>query len=277
MRGTARAECTFVARARYYAGALGLLAAGLGALVVACAPQGSRLVRAAAPVVMPVVQVSSDSAACPRDMALAAGSFCVDRYEASLVEVLEGGVEKPFPANVSPDGRNVRAVSVPGTFPQGYISGKEAAAACRASSKRLCESREWVVACKGPKRTTYPYGDSREPKRCNDHGKNPRQILGIRASTWNAMNAPSLNRVPETLARTGEHEGCVNDWGVYDMVGNLHEWVADPDGTFQGGYYLDTQENGPGCDYRTTAHVFAYHDYSTGFRCCKDLEVVEGE
>jgi formylglycine-generating enzyme required for sulfatase activity len=61
------------------------------------------------------------------------------------------------------------------------------------------------------------------------------------------------------------------------MVGNLHEWVADPSGTFQGGYYLDTQENGPGCEYRTTAHVFDYHDYSTGFRCCRDLEVVENE
>ena len=65
MRGTARAECTFVARARYYAGALGLLAAGLGALVVACAPQGSRLVRAAAPVATKAV-ASSAPAATPR-------------------------------------------------------------------------------------------------------------------------------------------------------------------------------------------------------------------
>jgi formylglycine-generating enzyme required for sulfatase activity len=74
-----------------------------------------------------------------------------------------------------------------------------------------------------------------------------------------------------TLARTGEHAGCVNDWGLYDMVGNLHEWTADPNGTFQGGYYLDTQVNGEGCAYRTTAHPFDYHDYSTGFRCCADL------
>jgi formylglycine-generating enzyme required for sulfatase activity len=54
------------------------------------------------------------------------------------------------------------------------------------------------------------------------------------------------------------------------MVGNVHEWTADPKGTFRGGYYLDTHINGDGCDYRTVAHEPTYHDYSTGFRCCSD-------
>lgn len=259
-----------------FALALLAFAGSVAALAVACAPKAIVPAVTPPPISIPTVTLASDSAGCPTDMALAAGSFCVDKYEASLVEVLEKG-EKPFPWNASPGGRKVRAVSVAGAFPQGYISGKEAQSACRASGKRLCESREWVTACKGSQKTTYPYGEQRRPRLCNDHGKNPRVALGIRASTWNAMNAPSLNQVPDTLARTGEHEGCVNDWGLYDMVGNLHEWVADPSGTFQGGYYLDTQENGPGCEYRTTAHVFDYHDYSTGFRCCRDLEVVEGE
>ena len=74
------------------------------------------------------------------------------------------------------------------------------------------------------------------------------------------------------LAKTGEHAECVNGFGVFDMVGNLHEWVAtDPaalHGTFAGGYYLDTTINGDGCLYRTQAHAHDYHDYSTGFRCC---------
>ena len=59
-------------------------------------------------------------------------------------------------------------------------------------------------------------------------------------------------------------------YGVYDMVGNLHEWTNDPEGTFLGGYYLDIHQNGDGCDYRTGAHAVWYHDYSTGFRCCAD-------
>ena len=54
------------------------------------------------------------------------------------------------------------------------------------------------------------------------------------------------------------------------MHGNLHEWVADVDGTFRGGFYADAVLNGTGCLYRTTAHAASYHDYSTGFRCCAD-------
>jgi formylglycine-generating enzyme required for sulfatase activity len=59
--------------------------------------------------------------------------------------------------------------------------------------------------------------------------------------------------------------------GAFDMMGNLHEWTADPAGTFRGGYYVDTERNGPGCLYVTTAHNSAHWDYSTGFRCCADL------
>jgi len=57
------------------------------------------------------------------------------------------------------------------------------------------------------------------------------------------------------------------------MVGNLHEWVADPAGTFYGGYYQDVASvgHGEGCGYLTTAHEARYHDYSTGFRCCSDV------
>ena len=51
------------------------------------------------------------------------------------------------------------------------------------------------------------------------------------------------------------------------MVGNIHEWVDDPSGAFQGGYYLDVEQNGEGCGYKTDAHRTWYHDYSTGFRC----------
>jgi formylglycine-generating enzyme len=210
---------------------------------------------------------------CPSDMVLIGERFCIDKYEATLVEQVESGAERPFPFYAAIGQSSVRAVSRAGVFPQGYISGKEAQLACKASGKRLCRGNEWTMACRGPKRTTYPYGAAHQKKRCNDHGRVPLHV--DHSTTSNAMNNPILNQRPNTVTKTGDHEGCTNDWGVYDMVGNLHEWVEDAsgnNGTFMGGYYLDTNQNGEGCGYATRAHNFSYHDYSTGFRCCKDLE-----
>jgi formylglycine-generating enzyme required for sulfatase activity len=84
------------------------------------------------------------------------------------------------------------------------------------------------------------------------------------------LNDPRNLQLANTIGKTGDYPECVNDYGVYDMVGNLHEWTADPNGTFQGGYWLDTSQHGDGCAYRTIAHGYTYHDYSTGFRCCAD-------
>jgi hypothetical protein len=83
-----------------------------------------------------------------------------------------------------------------------------------------------------------------------------------------ALNDPRLNQLPGTVAKTGAFPLCASDYGVFDMVGNMDEWTADPNGTFQGGFWLDTDLHGEGCAYRTIAHGFGYHDYSTGFRCC---------
>ncbi len=215
---------------------------------------------------------------CPPDMASIDDRFCVDRFEASLVEVLADGAEQPFSPYESVEGHVVRAVSEAGVYPQGYISEVQAIQACALSGKRLCRAKEWKQACMGPERKTYGYGDKGETGRCNDHGRSPMtalyagENLGPREKwDWDRMNRPELNQVPGTLAHTGEHDGCTNGYGVYDMVGNLHEWVDDPNGTFQGGYYQDTTINGEGCQYVTMAHEARYHDYSTGFRCCADV------
>ena len=84
------------------------------------------------------------------------------------------------------------------------------------------------------------------------------------------MNDPRLNQIDNTVEPTGAAAACTNEYGVHDMVGNVHEWADD--GAFHGGYYLDTEQNGEGCDYKTSAHASWYYDYSTGFRCCSDAE-----
>jgi formylglycine-generating enzyme required for sulfatase activity len=92
---------------------------------------------------------------------------------------------------------------------------------------------------------------------------------------YDGMDNPLINQLPNTLRKTGDHSGCTNRYGTFDMVGNLHEWIDDPAGTFRGGFYMDTWHNGQGCEYETVAHRFTYHDYSTGFRCCLDADRVE--
>lgn len=205
-------------------------------------------------------------------MALVSGKFCIDRWEASLVDVALPG-EQPFSPYQVPSGHPVRAVSRSGVVPQAYVSRDQAEAACQASRKRLCREQEWEAACRGDPAQAFPYGNAREPGACNDSGISPLHVFYPEApETYGSgpMNDPRLNQQPRTVARTGQFSRCATRLGVLDMVGNLHEWVMSPRPTFRGGYYQDTHLNGDGCAYRTTAHAVEYHDYSTGFRCCAD-------
>lgn len=208
---------------------------------------------------------------CKQGMVSIEGKYCIDQYEASLVETTASGEERPWSPYSSVGRANVRAVSQPGVYPQAYISETEAAEACFASGKRLCKANEWQLACRGPENKRWGYGDRREVGRCNDNGKNPVVTLFGPHYDSKTMNRSQLNQMEGTLAKTGEHDGCSNGYGVHDMVGNLHEWIADPNGTFNGGYYQDVTKNGEGCGYQTKAHEARYHDYSTGFRCCSDI------
>jgi formylglycine-generating enzyme len=230
-------------------------------------------------------EILANTSRCSVEMALVDGRVCVDRWEGSLVERVANGNERGWSPYQPVDGMEarMRAVSRPGVIPQGYISGEQAARACAASGKRLCSAEEWESACRGSRRTQFPYGEDRRARVCNDdiRSRHPvvevGMILGIPESRlwYDGMNQPLINQLPDSLLETGARTECTNDYGVFDMVGNLHEWISDPSGTFRGGYYMDTTINGDGCSYATTAHGFTYHDYSTGFRCCADPDRVE--
>ena len=219
-------------------------------------------------------------ARCPPDMALVSSAVCVDRYEASLVERAPDGTLLPHAFNQAPaPGHVYLAQSVPGVVPQAYVSGAQALASCHQAGKRLCLPVEWRAACGGSEGYAFPYGPDRVPGRCHDSGVNPMLVYhaDTAARGWGPLelNDPRNIELDGTVAKTGAFAGCVNDFGLYDMVGNVNEWTADPNGTFQGGYWLDTSLHGDGCAYRTIAHPFDYHDYSIGFRCCADPEAAE--
>jgi sulfatase modifying factor 1 len=210
---------------------------------------------------------------CGPDAVLLDGRFCIDRFEARL-EVHDGDGWVAHSPYHRPTGR-YRAVPANGTPPQGYLSGIEAEAACREAGKRPCTSEEWLRACRGPEGRVFPYGDTYAAGACNDRYAGGHPVVdyfGTSQGVWDPahMNDPGINQQPGTVAAGGAFAACVTPDGVHDLHGNLHEWVADPGGTFRGGFYADARINGVGCTYTTTAHSRAYHDYSTGFRCCAD-------
>jgi sulfatase modifying factor 1 len=239
---------------------------------------------------------------CGADMVDVAGRFCIDRYEATLVDTRLARAISPyfapersaalralaaftdgFPAGAPamprpPDFElselfEPRAVSQANTTPNGYVSGLLARRACENAGKRLCTAGEWVTACRGQQNRQFPYGATYEAGACNvGREAHPAALLWGDASK-NHLD-PRLNLVEgpggPLLRRTGETARCRSEWGldgVLDMVGNLDEWVDEPGGAFLGGFYSRATVNG--CEARVTEHPPEYFDYSTGVRCCR--------
>jgi hypothetical protein len=247
------------------------------------------------------------SGRCPSDMVDIGGRFCIDRFEASLVDATSG---RPLSPHYNPERERLkaaftrfqrqaptsgsalakstpipppaewqltehsepRAVAVPGVLPNGYLTGIVAERACRTAGKRLCTKAEWVTACRGQLQRKFPYGHEYAPGRCNVlRNSHPAKLLHNNASINHTD--PRLNIVSDDdgplLRKTGANPACRSEWGsdaVYDMVGNLDEWVDDPGGMFLGGFYSrGTRE---GCDAQISSHPRNYYDYSLGVRCC---------
>lgn len=156
-----------------------------------------------------------------------------------------------FPATFAATGNwtsPLYAVSVAGVFPTGCVTWFQAEQACALSGKRLLTNQEWQRAAAGT------------PDPGTDDGGTDCNVGGL--------NVP-LN--------TGARAKCVSNWGAFDMVGNVEEWVADwvPQstscpgwGTFSDDYMClsgaSTTATGPGALVRgglftsfTEAGVFA--------------------
>jgi len=233
---------------------------------------------------------------CPSEMARV-DRYCVDRWEAHLVEVRDG-IETVHPYYERPiEGVRYVARSSGGVFPQAYVTKLDSEAACRAASKRLCTLTEWHRACLGAKHTTWPYGNVEASGKCNTGKEHVLAKLFGPNTKWKHeehFNNPIVDQEPGFLAKTGEYGECKSASGVLDMVGNLHEWVSDRvdaslerklplndyvrerlekrhgNSIFMGGFFSTRNELGHGCGYVTIGHGAKYHDYSTGFRCCED-------
>jgi sulfatase modifying factor 1 len=242
------------------------------------------------------------STRCPTEMVDVRGRFCIDRYEVTLVDQKQGrrlspyyhptrtqtaasfkdwsrstpvqGLSAPAPPEFQlSEEFEPRAESRESVTPSGYLSGNIADLACRNAGKRLCTLEEWVFACRGEGGHKFPYGDHYEEGRCNVFREtHPAQVLHGDMSTGHLDPRLNLVEAPSgpLLRKTGATPTCKSAWGgdaIYDMVGNLDEWVNAPIGAFLGGFY--SRSTREGCDSKVSSHPRAYFDYSLGTRCCR--------
>jgi sulfatase modifying factor 1 len=166
--------------------------------------------------------------------------FCVDRFE--------------YP-------------NVQGEKPVVMKSWLDAKATCQSEGKRLCGESEWTLACEGKERLPYPYGYTRSDEACNIDKPHPdvNEAAIANPATRDAEVARLDQRDP-----SGAREACVSPYGVYDMTGNVDEWVVNESGKpfksgLKGGYWGPVRDR---CRPMTIAHNEEFEFYQIGFRCC---------
>jgi formylglycine-generating enzyme required for sulfatase activity len=183
------------------------------------------------------------------------GAFWIDQFEVTNAQY------KPF---LDQTGQAQPRDWLAGTFPTGEeghpikgVTWNEAYAYCDWANKRLPTEAEWEAAARGPgeEPPLYPWGPDPQAG-----GEARRLPLG---STY-AVGAMNFNRSP---------------FGIYDMAGNVWEWVRDPyapvpDGhqVLRGGRHgflkdMAYRQSGETEDERFVGFA--------GFRCAADR--VEGE
>jgi len=199
--------------------------------------------------------------ACPEGMALVAEKVCMDRWEASRPDATSSSMGTDTSAATSRYG--VRAWMA--------ADASIAAAACEAAGKRLCSTAEWIGACGGPDATAYPYGEAYEAETCN--GIDAFCDCGSKAPECTCVDGHGYADCYDDCGGefgqfpTGSFPGCTNEYGVYDLSGNLWEYTWDgAAGVLKGGAYNcgDSVTNHR-CDF-----VPDWTPSARGFRCCAD-------
>lgn len=164
-----------------------------------------------------------------------------------------------------------------GQVPMVVGSFFEAAQICADSGARLCTADEWALTCAGAEGAMFSSVDDPEalPARfgrrfCNTSGSDSNPSIDAAAdSAW-------------VLAESGSYPNCVSPVGAYDMTGNAQEWISQgsdslqvgmlsaADGSCGGGEILPAVAEPPDeSDVR-------YFQSGSGFRCCRDLAIVNG-
>jgi len=138
-----------------------------------------------------------------------------------------------------------------GAIPRTSVTFNEADKLCAEQGKRLCSEEEWERACKGVSMVKYPYDNVFDPTACN---------------------AESNTGEERSIAPSGKFPRCKSSYGVYDMSGNVAEWVymKNSEKGVKGGY-VNKPDWAVRCASRKVEPPSKKSPYY-GFRCCMDAE-----
>jgi len=146
-------------------------------------------------------------------------------------------------------------------------------AACQAAGKRLCTKEEWFQTCTGPKGNAYFFGNVFDREACNcvdsfcddycaENGIAPGDC---NISTTCGYSYNCFHAVP-----TGTFPGCTNEYGAFDVNGNVWEVVPsadDPRGyEVRGGAFNCAS---PEVRLKCTFNA-GWDQLYAGFRCCRE-------
>ncbi len=146
------------------------------------------------------------------------------------------------------------------THPLNCVSYDGAEQYCAYVGGRLCTEEEWLAACRGRDGRAFPYGNAYDPAACNAH------------SATAAVTNPSL----PTTVPVGSLASCEGGLpGLFDMAGNVAEWVDACKGSycrFRGAGYRsnDPVELFTGCSGVCSGNEKSLRSNVVGFRCCRD-------
>ena len=132
-------------------------------------------------------------------------------------------------------------------------------AACQNAGKALCTQEQWERACRGSENLYYPYGDDFISTSCNGF----------------------LNYSEEKPSSTGSLKSCGSSYGVYDLSGNVEEWIetatesvigsgVNDHRLIRGGSYA-SNKMGLACTGDMFHAAPAQTNPDRGFRCCMDV------
>tara|TARA_B110000438_G_C15724933_1_gene611562 strand:+ start:226 stop:1248 length:1023 start_codon:yes stop_codon:yes gene_type:complete len=145
-------------------------------------------------------------------------SYYIDKYEVSNAKYTEFIIATDHPAPAYWDHRKLNQPNQPVTG----VNWFDANTYCHWANKRLPSEAEWEKAARGPAGSIYPWGNKLEYSKANfAKGKSGQKYI------TDSVDA---------------HDDGVSYYGVYNMAGNVFEWVQD---WYSSNYYSTDETRNP--------------------------------